>query len=83
MLPFLEVPIAIGNGDVEKIVTGKIQPINITAYHEGFNPDVGMFVYIGEQPIQLAMSLSIFEQKLIAYWKLVNERKASQIKVVN
>lgn len=77
LLPYLELPLCIGYAGTEdsKIVIGKFQPIKIMAYHEGFMPDVGMFIYHDNQPFQIALTLPEFETKIKAYWELVGNKQ--------
>jgi hypothetical protein len=77
ILPYLELPVCVGyaNGEEGKVVVGKFQPVAITAYHEGYMPDVGMFIYIGEQPFQIALSLDQYEEQIRGYWNIVNRKQ--------
>jgi hypothetical protein len=71
MTPYLELPVAIGyEGHEDKTVIGKFQPSQITHYHEGFR-DVGIFIYIGGSPIQIALSIKEYEAQIVAYWNKV------------
>ncbi len=75
ILPYLELPVAIGYaGQEDKVVKGKFQPSQITHYHEGFY-DVGIFIYIDGQPTQIALSLVEYEQKIQAYWALISSKQ--------
>jgi len=79
ILPYLELPLAIGYaGQEDKIVVGKFQPSRITAYHEGFNSDIGMFIYQDGQPFQIALSLAQYESKINAYWDILSKQQAKQ-----
>lgn len=75
IFPYLQLPTCIGygEGDDEKVVVGKYQPVKISAYHDGFN-GAGIFIYIEGQPIQIALTIEQFEAQLTGYWKKVNSK---------
>ena len=77
MFPYLELPVFVGyaNEQEGKVVVGKFQPVAITAYHEGYMPDTGMFIYIGEQPFQIVLSLEQYEEQIRGYWNIVNNKQ--------
>lgn len=77
LLPYLELPVCIGyaGSDQSKVVIGKFQPAKIMAYHEGFMPEVGMFIYHDNQPFQIALTLPEFEVRMKAYWSLLGAKQ--------
>ena len=87
--PYLELPVCLGYAQpipgqpAEKIVIGKFLPSMITHYHEGFMPEVGMFIYISGNPLQIALTIDVYEAKIKAYWDLLainaNEKTEKQI----
>lgn len=81
IIPYLELPLCIGygEGNEEKVVTLKINPNTITAYHEGYYEDVGMFIYIGQQPFQIALTLAQFETRINRYWEIVQNKAKLKI----
>jgi len=80
MLPYLELPIYIGYGEVEaKVVQLKVQPVHITGYHEGYN-DAGMFIYVSGQPFQVVLTVEQYEAKIKSYFELINPNSKTQLK---
>lgn len=82
IFPYLELPVAIGYGEgqEEKIVTGKFQPVKISGYHAGYY-DVGVFIYIEGQPIQVALTVEELEKQLTGYWSMVNGKQSIRQKL--
>lgn len=79
MTPYLELPVAIGYaGQHDKIVIGKFQPSQVTHYHEGYHP-VGIFIYIGGAPIQIALSIKEYEAQIVAYWDKIYTEASKQL----
>lgn len=80
MLPYLELPLCIGYGEghEEKVVVAKFQPARITAYHEGYYPEVGMFIYQDSQPFQIALTMADYEDKIQAYWNMLANQANAQ-----
>ncbi len=82
-LPYLELPLAIGYGQSadenhpDKIVTVKLSPAHITAYHEGYFAEVGTFVYHGTNVFQIALSVEDLEKQLKGYWELIGKKQDS------
>lgn len=75
MLPELELPVnLIGEpGDMGKTVLGYFNPTEIAAYHDGYYPDTGIFIYLkGGQPVQIGLTLDEYRDKLRQYWIDVN-----------
>lgn len=77
LLPYLELPVCIGYAQSEesKIVVGKFQPSQISAYHEGFMPEVGMFIYVGPNVFQIGLTITEYERRIQEYWKLVTGKQ--------
>jgi hypothetical protein len=90
-LPYLELPLCIGYGvqadenTPDKVVTVKLLPQNISAYHEGYYAEVGTFVYYGTHVFQLALSVEELEAKIIGYWNLMQGKQnlRNKLGVVN
>lgn len=81
MLPYLEIPIYIGYGEVEpKIVMVKVQPDRIDAYHEGYEPETGSFLYVNGQPLQTTLSVADIENQIKSYWSLITT--GNRLKVI-
>jgi len=81
ILPYLQLPVAIGYGDgQDKTVIGKVQPVKISSYHEGYN-DAGCFIYIDGQPIQIALSIEQLETQLRSYWAQLNQKSTIKTKL--
>lgn len=78
LLPYLELPVAIGYaGQDDKIVKGMFQVVKVSHYHEGFY-DVGMFIYIDGQPVQIALTIAEYEAKILAYWNELAKQTNAQ-----
>lgn len=83
MLPELELPVnLIGAGDdVEqcgKTVLGYFNPTEIAAYHDGYYPNTGIFIYLkGGQPVQIGMTLEEYRDKIREYWIAVSNQNAA------
>lgn len=91
-LPYLELPLAIGYGTQpdenhpDKIVTVKLLPAHIAAYHEGYFAEVGTFVYHGPHVFQVAMSVDALEAQLTGYWNMLTKQEQSikqKLKIIN
>jgi hypothetical protein len=73
IVPELELPIALlGDGTDEmpaKAVRGFFNPTEIAAYHDGYYPETGMFIYLKNgQNFQICMTLEEYRAKIEAYW---------------
>ena len=78
ILPFLTIPIVLpgdeGQGNSDKSVDCKIQPISILAYHEGYS--WGTFIYLQTgQAFCSSLTMEQLENALRAYWNEVNQPK--------
>lgn len=82
VLPELELPVnLIGAGDegenTGKTVMGYFNPTEIAAYHDGYYPETGIFIYLkGGQPVQIGLTLDEYRDKLREYWMGVNNQNA-------
>lgn len=83
ILPYLELPVCIGYGDGQesKVVKGKFQPVKVSCYHQGYHDEVGMFIYIEGQPIQIALTIEDYEAKIAAYWKYLADKEGAKKKL--
>ncbi|MDB5288542.1 MAG: hypothetical protein JWR05_3491 [Mucilaginibacter sp.] len=91
-IPELELPVnLIGAGDdgkeCGKTVMGYFNPTEIAAYHDGYYPETGIFIYLkGGQPVQIAMTLEDYRQKLKEYWIEVSRQQQTikqKLKIIN
>lgn len=80
ILPELELPVnLLGEVDGEgKTVTGYFNPTEIAAYHDGYYPETGIFIYLkGGQPVQIGLTLNEYRERLREYWVAVNSQNAA------
>lgn len=86
-LPYLILPLCIGyrEGTEERVVDGRFIPNLITAYHEGYYPDTGMFIYHDHQPFQIRMSIEDFENVLRGYWDNLGKKQSikDKLRIIN
>src|ERR1700693_1574254 len=84
ILPELELPVnLIGAGDdaeqYGKTVTGYFNPTEIAAYHDGYYPNTGIFIYLkGGQPIQIGLTMEQCRDRLREYWIAVNNQNSAK-----
>ena len=77
MYGYLELPLIVGYGQPDtKIVKLKILPGNITAYHEGYEENLATYIYIGEQPFQIALTIDQYENIIQKYWEVMNRKQS-------
>jgi len=84
VLPELELPVnLLGEKDGEgKTVQGYFNPTEIAAYHDGYYPDTGIFIYLkGGQPVQIGLTLEEYRDKLRKYWLSVNNQQSVKQKL--
>lgn len=82
IFPELELPVnLIGAGDegenVGKTVKGYFNPTEIAAYHDGYYPNTGIFIYLkGGQPVQIGLTLEEYRDTIRRYWLDVGKQNA-------
>jgi hypothetical protein len=83
ILPYLELPVCIGYGEgtESKVVKGKFQPSRITAYHQGYYDEVGMFIYQDGQLFQINLTIELFEDRLKQYWSMLQGKQSIKDKL--
>jgi hypothetical protein len=86
IVPELELPIALlGNGTENqpgKAVRAFFNPTEIVAYHDGYYPETGIFIYLKNgQNFQVCMTLDEYRELIQSYWgEVLKSQQEDQVK---